>query len=126
MYKRQALNSSIQENVKGIRVVKSFVREDYEKEKFDRAAEDVCSDFTRAERILAINNPLMQFCVYAVMVFVLSFGSVSYTHLDVYKRQRIISFQPGLSKVTPDTPSSMKKVGLGKPLSSAYFKRIFF
>ena len=73
--KYDALNSSIQENVKGIRVVKSFVREDYEKEKFDRAAEDVCSDFTRAERILAINNPLMQFCVYAVMVFVLSFGS---------------------------------------------------
>ena len=65
--KYDALNSSIQENVKGIRVVKSFVREDYEKEKFDRAAEDVCSDFTRAERILAINNPLMQFCVYAVL-----------------------------------------------------------
>ena len=73
--KYDALNNSVQENVAGIRVVKSFVREDYEKEKFDRAAEDVCSDFTRAERILAINNPLMQFCVYAVMVFVLSFGS---------------------------------------------------
>ena len=57
-------------------MVKSFVREDYEKEKFDRAAEDVCSDFTRAERILAINNPLMQFCVYAVMVFVLSLARI--------------------------------------------------
>lgn len=69
------LNSSIQENIKGIRVVKSFVREDYEQKKFDFAAEDVCNDFTRAERILALNNPLMQFCIYTVMVFVLSFGS---------------------------------------------------
>ncbi len=73
--KYDALNSSIQENIKGIRVVKSFVREDYEAKKFGRAAEDVCRDFTRAERILALNNPLMQFCIYAVMVFVLSFGS---------------------------------------------------
>mgnify|MGYP001771362571 FL=1 len=73
--KYDALNSSIQENVKGIRVVKSYVREDYEKQKFNRAAEDVCNDFTKAERILALNNPLMQFCIYAVMVFVLSFGS---------------------------------------------------
>ncbi len=69
------LNSSIQENIKGIRVVKSFVREDYEQQKFDAAAEDVCADFTKAERILAINNPLMQFCLYTVMVFVLSYGS---------------------------------------------------
>ena len=73
--KYDTLNSSIQENVKGIRVVKSYVREEYEKEKFGAAAEDVCRDFTRAERILAINNPLMQFCFYTVMVFVLSFGS---------------------------------------------------
>ncbi|MDE5859947.1 MAG: ABC transporter ATP-binding protein/permease, partial [Oscillospiraceae bacterium] len=73
--KYDTLNSSIQENVKGIRVVKSYVREEYEKKKFGTAAEDVCRDFTRAERILAINNPLMQFCLYTVMVFVLSFGS---------------------------------------------------
>lgn len=69
------LNGSIQENVKAMRVVKSFVREDYEQEKFNIAAEDVCNDFTKAERILAFNNPLMQFCIYAVMAFVLSFGS---------------------------------------------------
>ena len=58
-----------------MRVVKSFVREDYEQQKFDDAAEDVRADFTRAERILALNGPLMQFCIYAVMVFVLSFSS---------------------------------------------------
>ena len=69
------LNNSIQENVKGMRVVKSFVREAYEKEKFHHAAEEVCQDFTRAEKILAINSPLMQFCLYVVMIFVLSFGS---------------------------------------------------
>ena len=73
--KYDALNNSIQENIKGMRVVKSFVREDYEKEKFGRAAEDVCQDFTKAEKILAINSPLMQFCLYVVMIFVMSFGS---------------------------------------------------
>jgi ATP-binding cassette subfamily B multidrug efflux pump len=73
--KYDRLNSSIQENIKGIRVVKSFVREDYEQKKFNAAAEDVCSDFTKAERILAWNSPLMQFCLYIVMIFVLSFGS---------------------------------------------------
>ena len=69
------LNASIQENIKAMRVVKSFVREDYEQKKFDVAAEDVCQDFTRAERILAFNNPMMQFCVYVVMVFVMTVGS---------------------------------------------------
>ncbi len=69
------LNASIQENIRGMRVVKAYVREDYEKQKFGAAADDVRKDFTKAERILAINNPLMQFCVYGVMVFVLSFGS---------------------------------------------------
>lgn len=73
--KYDALNKSIQENIKGMRVVKSFVREDYEQKKFEAAAEDVCADFTKAERILAFNGPLMQFCMYVVMIFVLSFGS---------------------------------------------------
>ena len=73
--KYDALNASVQENIRGMRVVKAYVREDYEKKKFDRAAEDVQKDFTKAERILAINNPLMQFCIYVVMIFVMSFGS---------------------------------------------------
>jgi ATP-binding cassette subfamily B protein len=73
--KYDRLNGSVQENIKAMRVVKSFVREGYEEQKFHAAAEDVCADFTKAERILAINNPLMQFCIYTVMVFVLSFGS---------------------------------------------------
>jgi len=69
------LNASVQENVKGMRVVKSFVREDYEKEKFGAASEDVARDFTKADRILALNNPIMQLCLNIIMVFVLSFGS---------------------------------------------------
>ena len=69
------LNESIQENVKGIRVVKSYVREDYEKEKFERAAVDVQRDFTKAERILAWNNPVMQFFFYGVLSTTLFLGS---------------------------------------------------
>ncbi len=73
--KYDALNDSVQENVQAMRVVKSYVRENYEKKKFGAAAEDVQKDFTRAERIMAINSPMMQFCVYAGMVFVMSYGS---------------------------------------------------
>ena len=57
--KYDRLNNSIQENVKGMRVVKSFVREDYETKKFAAASEDVCADFTRAEKLVALNSPIM-------------------------------------------------------------------
>ena len=73
--KYDALNDSVQENVQAMRVVKSYVREDYEKKKFAAAAENVQHDFTKAERIMALNGPMMQFCVYAGMVFVMSYGS---------------------------------------------------
>ena len=73
--KYDALNASVQENIRGMRVVKSYVREEYEKKKFHVAADDVRADFTRAERILALNNPIMMFCVYLVMVVILTFGS---------------------------------------------------
>lgn len=73
--KYDRLNESIEENVRGMRVVKGFSREEHEKRKFSIAAEDICGDFTRAERIVAFNAPLMQFCVYFNMVFVLLVGS---------------------------------------------------
>ena len=73
--KYDRLNESIEENVAGMRVVKSFVREEHEKEKFGAAAETVCLDFTKAEKILAFNGPLMQLCMYGVMIFVMYFGS---------------------------------------------------
>ena len=74
-HKYDALNESAEENLSGIRVVKSFVREEYEKRKFDNAAEEVRRDFTHAERILAMNMPIMNFCVYCVFVFVIGVGS---------------------------------------------------
>ena len=73
--KYDALNDSVQENVQAMRVVKSYVREEYEKKKFGAAAENVQKDFTKAERIMALNGPMMQFCIYAGMVFVMSYGS---------------------------------------------------
>lgn len=73
--KYDRLNESIEENVRAMRVVKGFAREEYEKQKFGDAAEDIRRDFTRAERIVAINSPLMQFCIYFNMVFVLLVGS---------------------------------------------------
>lgn len=73
--KYDRMNESVEENIVGMRVVKSFVREDFEQEKFDEATEEVRRDFTKAEKILAWNAPVMQFCLYVVMIFVLSFGS---------------------------------------------------
>lgn len=73
--KYDRLNESIEENVRAMRDVKGFSREEYEKKKFGDAAEDIRKDFTRAERIVALNAPLMQFCVYFNMVFVLAIGS---------------------------------------------------
>ena len=72
--KYDALNNSVQENVGGIRVVKAFVREEHEKEKFRKAAGEVRDDFTRAEKILALNNPIMTLAinVAAVVISVLS------------------------------------------------------
>lgn len=73
--KYDKLNESIEENVMAARTVKGFVREDYEKQKFGDAAENIRRDFTRAERIVAFNNPIMQLCLYFNMVFILWVGS---------------------------------------------------
>lgn len=73
--KYDRLNESIEENVRGMRVVKGFSREEYEKEKFNKEADAICADFTRAERIVAMNTPLMQLCLYFNMAFVLLVGS---------------------------------------------------
>jgi ATP-binding cassette subfamily B protein len=73
--KYDRLNESIEENVRGMRVVKGFSREEREKEKFGIASEDIRADFTKAERIVAWNRPIMQFCMYFNMIFVLLVGS---------------------------------------------------
>lgn len=69
------MNESVQENVQAIRVVKSFVREEHEKEKFDRVSSSVKKDFTKAERILALCWPIMMICIYTVISFIVFYGS---------------------------------------------------
>lgn len=70
-----AMNSAIQENVRAIRVVKSFVTEEYEKKKFAAHVEDVRRDFTTAEKILALNNPIMMFSIYAIIMVISGIGA---------------------------------------------------
>ncbi len=69
------LNATVQENVRGMRVVKAFVREDYESEKFSRASNDLCMDFTKAERTIAVAMPTLQLCLYINMIAIMFFGS---------------------------------------------------
>lgn len=73
--KYDKLNNSVQENVNGMRVVKAYVREDYEIAKFKSAADDVCSDFTHAEKILAFNSPLMQFIIHSIIILLCLIGA---------------------------------------------------
>ena len=69
------LNASIQENIKGMRVVKSYVREDYEIKKFNKTADSVCDEFVSAEKVVALNGPVMVFCMYLVALGLSFFGS---------------------------------------------------
>lgn len=73
--KYDRLNNVVQENVKGIRVVKSFNQEEYEKTKFKTISNDVCTDFSKAEKTLAWNMPLVQFCMYGCMLLISWFGA---------------------------------------------------
>ena len=74
--KYDALNESVEENIRGIRVVKSYVREDYEKEKFNKSSEEVKQNFTKAEKLIALNTPLMNFCVYSGIILIFVIGSI--------------------------------------------------
>ena len=77
MFKRiDKMNTVVQENVRGIRVVKSFVREEKETEKFTTASGDIYRDASKAERIMALNSPIMQFCVYGCMIAISWLGAV--------------------------------------------------
>jgi len=73
--KYDRLNESVEENVRGMRVVKGFAREEYEKSKFAAASDNIRKDFTYAERMVALNSPLMSLCMYFNMVFILTVGS---------------------------------------------------
>jgi len=93
--KYDRLNESIEENVRGMRVVKGFSREEHEKGKFGREAENIRGDFTRAERIVALNTPLMQICMYFNMIFVLTVGSnmaISSNRIDVGQISAMLTY----------------------------------
>jgi len=93
--KYDALNESVQENIKGMRVVKSYVREDYEKQKFEVSSENVRKLFTKAEKVLAFNNPIMMLCVYATMLTVVIICSIAGINGDltiVSKLQSLIAY----------------------------------
>lgn len=76
IFKRyDAMNESVQENVSGIRAVKSFVREDFERKKFNTASDNVCSDFTGAEKLMALASPLIQSASYLIMLVACVIGA---------------------------------------------------
>lgn len=76
IFKRyDALNESVQENIKGIRVVKTYVREDYETEKFKKTSNELCSEFTKAEKIVALNGPIMNGIINVTMTLIITIGS---------------------------------------------------
>ena len=97
--KYDRMNESIEENVRGMRVVKSFAREDFEKQKFAAASDDIRRDFTKAERIVALNNPLMTLCMNFNMIFVLLVGA----KLIVESRGAVIDKR--LTEVLNEEPS---------------------
>jgi len=83
------LNESVQENVSGVRVVKSYVREDFEKEKFKKASDGITTEFVKAEKIVALNSPIMNTAVHASNILVVALGTyiiyttgVWETHID--------------------------------------------
>lgn len=79
------LNNSVQENIKGIRVVKAYVREDYEIEKFNNASDELCNNFTKAEKVLALNNPIMQLCIQTSVLFISYFSAKTIsTHINPF------------------------------------------
>ncbi|MBR0189779.1 MAG: ABC transporter ATP-binding protein [Clostridia bacterium] len=73
--KYDAMNESVEENIRGIRVVKSYVREDYEKDKFRKASDEVKKNFTKAEKLVALNTPIMNFCTYTGIILIFVVGS---------------------------------------------------
>ncbi len=96
-HKYDALNASIEENIKGIRVVKTYVREDYEKSKFQKSAEDVRHDFVKAERIVAWNQPVMVFFMYLSLTVVSFFSAyliitTNKTELGIQNISAIITY----------------------------------
>ena len=91
------LNESVQENVSGIRVVKSYVREDFEKEKFNSASDAITTDFVKAEKIVALNNPLMNTAIHLSNILVIGIGAYI-----LYKNGVWVEFGSGKGDIIAD------------------------
>ena len=93
-HKYDAMNESVQENIRGMRVVKSYVREDYEKGKFTKASENVKNDFTKAEKLIALNGPLMSFSIYTgiILIFIVGSSLIINSNEQVLKLAELQSF----------------------------------
>ena len=79
------MNESVEENIRGMRVVKSYVREDYEIEKFNKASDELCRDFTKVEKVLALNSPIMQACIQTTMLLLAYFSAKTIcTHANIF------------------------------------------
>ena len=92
-----AMNESVQENINGMRVVKAYVREDYESKKFSGVSDELCREFTKAERILAFNSPIMQICLQGALLALGFFGSqiilfTQGTTLDAFGLQSLTTY----------------------------------
>lgn len=98
--KYDKLNESVHENVKAIRVVKTYVREDYENRKFEGAADEVCEDFVKGEKIIAWNTPVMSFFMYACFILISVLGAY------------IITGQLGWGALTTGELSSLISYGI--------------
>ena len=124
--KYDKLNDSVQENVNGIRVVKSYVREDYENEKFVNASNQLYKDFVKAERLVALNNPIMMASMFLVSLVICSFGSVvaikeiGIFHLDIGSLKNLLTY--GIQLLTRLMMFSMVFVIVSISIASA--KRI--
>ena len=83
--KYDAMNNSIQENIRGIRVVKTYVREDFEIKKYNQVSDSLAGEFTHAERIVALNGPLMGFCIHLAILLISYLGSLTVIrHTDIF------------------------------------------
>lgn len=109
VFKRyDALNASVEENIRGIRVVKSYVKEDYEKEKFNNASNSMSLDFIKAEKNLALINPIMNTCIHASNILIIMIGSLMILSSNPYTENGVIIY----SLVTPEKMSALITYGV--------------
>ena len=105
------LNESVQENVSGMRVVKSFVREEFEKEKFNRASDDMTNEFIHGEKIVAFNNPVMNTAIHLSNILIIGLGAAIITASNPQYNEELKQIDWG-GKLTIGQMSSLLTYGI--------------